>query len=56
MEVFKKTAMYSREMYFSNFKTALVALMREINKNKLSVLKKEFKEVKAALKMAATQD
>ena len=56
MEVFKKTAMYSREMYFSNFKTALVTLMRELNKHKLSSLKKEFKEVKAALKMAATQD
>ncbi len=56
MEVFKRTAMYSRDMYFSNFKVALVNLMRELNKNKLSQYKKEFKDVKQALKMAATPD
>lgn len=56
MEVFKRTAMYSRDMYFSNFKNALVNLMRELNKNKLSQFKKEFKDVKQALKMAITPD
>ena len=30
--VFKRTALYSREMYFANFKDALVQLMKEFNK------------------------
>lgn len=31
-EVFKRTALYSREMYFSHFRIALVQLMKEQNK------------------------
>ena len=30
--VFKRTALYSREMYFSNFKDGLVQLMKEYHK------------------------
>ena len=43
--VFKRTALYSREMYFGNFKEALTQLMKELNKVKLASLKAEFKDL-----------
>ena len=54
MEVYKKTALYSREMYFTHFKVALVVLMKEINNSKMNALKKEFKEIKSAINDAQT--
>jgi hypothetical protein len=44
--VFKRTALYSREMYFNNFKDALIMLMKESNKVKLDKVKQELKDVK----------
>jgi hypothetical protein len=37
--VFKRTAIYSREMYFEEFKTALVQLIKELNKIKIERIK-----------------
>ncbi len=50
--VFKRTALYSREMYFSNFKEALIQLMKETNKLKLAQLTSEFKDLNQAIKAA----
>ena len=47
--VFKRTALYSREMYFKNLKDALIQLMKEANKQKLEKLKLELKDIKQAL-------
>ncbi|TNV84936.1 hypothetical protein FGO68_gene13232 [Halteria grandinella] len=47
--VYKRTALYSKEMYFDQFKLALVQLMKEINKVKLDKIKNEFKDLKQAL-------
>lgn len=44
--VFKRTALYSREMYFNNLKDALIQLMKETNKQKLDKFKQELKDVK----------
>ena len=51
--VFKRTALYSREMYFTNFQDALIQLMKEINKAKIEKIKQEFKDIKTALATAA---
>lgn len=47
--VYKRTAIYSKEMYFEQFKLALVQLMKEINKMKQDKIKAEFKDIKNAL-------
>ena len=47
--VFKRTAMYSREMHFPNFKEALIQLMKEFNKLKIEQVKQEFKDIKQAV-------
>ncbi len=44
--VFKRTALYSREMYFNNLKDALIQLMKEANKQKIDKFKQELKDVK----------
>lgn len=55
--VFKRTALYSREMYFDNLKDALIQLMKEANKQKIDKFKQELKDVKQALVSAiATPD
>lgn len=48
MELYKKTAVYSRELYFTQFKMLLVAVMREINANAMESFKKEFDQCKKA--------
>ena len=53
--VFKRTALYSREMYFGNFKDAMTQLMKELNKVKLASLKAEFKDLNQAIKAAHGQ-
>lgn len=53
--VFKRTALYSREMYFSNFKEALTELMKECNKLKLAQLTQEFREIKKTIAAANAQ-
>lgn len=47
--VFKRTALYSREMYFTNFKEALLQIMKEYNKVRLKKLEGEFKHIQKAL-------
>jgi hypothetical protein len=53
--VFKRTALYSREMYFTNFQEALIQLMKENNKLKLAQLTQEFRDIKQAIAAAHTQ-
>eukprot|EP00347_Sterkiella_histriomuscorum_P018047 403346992 len=50
MKVYKKLALYSREMYFTQFKQALIQLVKEQNLLKIHKIKHEQKEVREALK------
>ena len=47
--VFKKTALYSREMYFENFKYSLMQLMKETNKLSIKKLTRELKDIKKSI-------
>lgn len=47
--VFRRTAVYSREMYFTNFKDALIQLMKEFNRVRIDKVKQELKDIKHAL-------
>lgn len=50
MKIFKRLAVYSREMYFTQFKQALIQLYREQNLLEVDKLKKELKEVRTLLR------
>lgn len=52
MLIYKKTAVYSREMYFSQFKQSLINLQREINNNFISKDKTEIQHIQEAIKLA----
>jgi hypothetical protein len=54
--VFKRTALYSREMYFTNFKDGLIQLMKEINKIRIEKIKVEHKNIKTAFNEVAAQE
>jgi hypothetical protein len=47
--VFKRTALYSREMHFPHFKEGLVQIMKEANKLRIEQIKSEFRDLKQAL-------
>ena len=53
--VFKRTALYSREMHFDHFRAALVQCMKEFNRIKIESLKAEFKDIKQALTTITNQ-
>ena len=53
--VFKRTALYSREMHFDHFRAALIQCMKEFNRIKIESLKAEFKDIKQALTTITNQ-